>query len=785
MAFANFSVLAFGSLLMTVPVVLHLLMKRRPRHQVFPALRFLRQRQATNQRQMRLRHWLLLGLRIAVIGLLASLFARPSVDSVASGSWLKALLLGVLSPFAIVAAIYCWTERKGGALLAIFGLLSFLLLGGLGYFLYHGMTSSRSVAIGDQDAPVAAALVFDTSPRMGLLHQNQTRLQESQQIATELLQKLPVDSEVAVVDAAAPGTFSVDIGNTMNMVASLQVLGSEYPLVDLVRRGIELVAGRQDKRQEVYVLTDLSATVWAGSKFATVRQQLEEHPEISFFILDVGVKSPRNHRIGDLRLSTDSLALGQSLRLETSLRSLGAETDEEVTVEVAIEQQDPTRPVIIDDEVVLPESTVRDRSQLRLLAQNEIPVNFEIGNLSPGIHHGQINLSTPDGLPIDDERFFTIEVRPPLDVLLIVSDGAEPRYVDQAISPTEFREQNQNAFRTRIIRAEELSSVSLDDFAAIGLLDPEPLPAQSWRQLADYVDRGGSLAMFLGHNVSRVEQFNKLAESVLPGSLGFQWRTAKNDVLFLSPSDTSHPMFESIRGRKTTIAWDESPIFLHWKFTELKPGANVILRYSNNQPAIIETVLGEGTILTMTTPVSDRRNQPDRKSWNHLPTSDDPLPFFVLIYEMFPYLANRSGSTWNYQVGEIVELPVDTMQTDATWQLFTPAMDWHNVRSQDSKLTIANTPSPGHYRLKLDRETSTGFSSNLPEAATDLKRQDPSLFDELFGENRYSLTRGTEELTRGIGQARVGRELFPFLMLCVVGILAMEYLVSNRFYEIR
>ena len=71
MAFANFSVLAIGSLLMGVPVLLHLLMKQRPRHQVFPALRFLHRRHVANKRQMRLRNWLLLALRLAAIGLLA------------------------------------------------------------------------------------------------------------------------------------------------------------------------------------------------------------------------------------------------------------------------------------------------------------------------------------------------------------------------------------------------------------------------------------------------------------------------------------------------------------------------------------------------------------------------------------------------------------------------------------------------------------------------------------------------------------------------------------------
>ena len=77
---------------MGVPIVLHLMMRKRPRHQLFPAMRFLQHRQVANQRQMRLRHWLLLALRMAAIGFLASLFAGPSVDSAGSGYWIKAIL---------------------------------------------------------------------------------------------------------------------------------------------------------------------------------------------------------------------------------------------------------------------------------------------------------------------------------------------------------------------------------------------------------------------------------------------------------------------------------------------------------------------------------------------------------------------------------------------------------------------------------------------------------------------------------------------------------------------
>ncbi len=138
-----------GAALVAVPIVLHLIMRRQPKHLVFPALRFIQMREEANRRQLRLRHLLLLLLRCAAIVLLALALARPSLKS---------------------AGI-----------------------------------------IGDQEAPIAAALVFDNSVRMDYQHENKTRLAAAQDIAEWLLPQLPRDSEVAVVDRSslAP-TFAVD-----------------------------------------------------------------------------------------------------------------------------------------------------------------------------------------------------------------------------------------------------------------------------------------------------------------------------------------------------------------------------------------------------------------------------------------------------------------------------------------------------------------------------------------------------------------------------------------------
>ena len=129
-----------GAALVAVPLVLHLIMRRKPVPHAFPALRFLRERAVANRRRLQVSHILLLALRMAALALLALALARP-------------------------------------------------VLRGAGW-------------LADGEGPVAAAFVFDTASRMALREGNQTRLERAEELARVLLAKLPEGSKVAVLDTA-------------------------------------------------------------------------------------------------------------------------------------------------------------------------------------------------------------------------------------------------------------------------------------------------------------------------------------------------------------------------------------------------------------------------------------------------------------------------------------------------------------------------------------------------------------------------------------------------------
>src|SRR5262249_53470173 len=145
-----------------------LVMRQKPKHLLFPAFRFLLQRHRSNQRKIRLRHLLLLALRLLLVAGMCLALARPQLSS------------------------------------------------------EHFHLSAEQ--------PVAAVLVFDTSPSMdyavgglslpdeslrryvraypaleALFQSRRTRLVEAQRRALELLEELPRDSRVAILDSGEAG----------------------------------------------------------------------------------------------------------------------------------------------------------------------------------------------------------------------------------------------------------------------------------------------------------------------------------------------------------------------------------------------------------------------------------------------------------------------------------------------------------------------------------------------------------------------------------------------------
>ena len=781
MAFLNYSLL-WGAALLAIPIVLHLMLRQQPRSLVFPALRLVRQRQESNRRQLQLRHWLLLLLRCLVIALLAVALARPSVRSPHWGDWgflgLQFGMLVIVGAMALLALLQGRSGLVRGGLLAAVVLLCV----SLAWSVRAARISVEETGLGSQRGPVAAVLVFDTSPRMRYVWQNQTRLEQAAEIAGWLLGQLPSGSEVAVVDSRpAAAAFAADRSAAARSIERLETTWSPVPLPQVLARALELVRTSSQPRREIYTFTDLTRGAWTEQPAEGLASRLAEADDVLLYVVDVGSERPQNTALGELQLSAEVLPQRSELMLEGSVSRVGA--GESATIELYVEQPDPELPLIENGRTRVPEAQLRDQRIVELEEGESRGLRFRLSGLELGTHQGWLEIAGQDGLEFDDRRYFTVEVQEALPVLVLAPPGVNTRFFTEAVAPFEFRETGRAQYACTVMEQAQLPNVSLDDYAAVCLLDPTPLVPLDWERLLGYVQRGGGLGIFLGHNAEPSAFSGEPARQLLGGDLSRPWRTA-GDV-FLTFRDLSHPVTAAFRDVATAVPWDQFPVHRHWGLDEILDTARLVMPYSNHQAALVEVTGHRGRVLTMTTPVSDPLRPAGRSSWNELPTGSDAWPYFVLVNEMLAYLVDAGGVRLNYLAGETAVLPNARDRRPERYQLFTPLGQLQEVTAVDDQVSVRFTSLPGPYRLKGHRggPVVRGFSVNLPETASCLERLDREALDPILGPDRYHYARDQQEIVWGVGQARRGREFYPILILLVALVLGLEHLLANRFYR--
>jgi len=783
----HLSLLAIGSLFVSVPIVLHLTMRRKPKKLLFPALRFVKQRQQTNQTQLRLRHWLLLLLRCLAILLFVLLLALANLT--APSEWLGAwMLMGVLLLLTVVAGVLLAAsivDRRGRSIIGAFaGVTAVLALASLGVMFYT-LINGGAARIGDKEAPVAAVIVVDTSPRMTFRRDNETRLNKAHGIAQWLLRRLPLGSRVVVTDSRTGDPIeTVNLTAAQTELERLEPTAVSAPLWEKVEKAIRYADQSDFQQKEVYVFTDLTQTAWSGAKAAQLSEKLQTADDVLLYIIDVGVAEPVNFSLGDLELSQQTMAKNGKLIVETDVSSLGVAGAR--TLELLIEDQAPELPRDVDGKRELPPSRVRGQELVELDTGATQHVRFPAVQLEEGVHFGAVKILGEDGLGVDDIRYFTVEARQAWPVLVAAPEGVETRFLVEAISPYQFRETDLARFDCTVVDQTNLSNATLADYAAVCLIDPEPLTPGQWEQLTSYVEAGGSLSLFLGANATADALNQPAAQALLAGRIvPVPWREPTRD-LFLAPKEMQHEILAPFRPLATTTPWADFPIYRHWVIDSLAPNTTPILHFSNNKIALAERGVGDGRVFTMTTPISDplwRRGR--RRPWNELPTGENAWPYFVLVNELLLSMVQSGSSPLNYTAGASAVLTHDADREPETYTLFAPQEKPQPIRARQRKLQVGYTETPGAYRLKGSRDGPwrRGFSVNLPAAETNLQRLKPGALDTLLGKDRYQLAIDESEIERRQSLAREDPPVYPYLIIALAVILALEQLMANRFYR--
>lgn len=270
-----------------VPVLLHLLNRQQPKRLVFPAFRFLLQRQNTNQRRMRFRNILLMLLRVLALAALVFALARP--------------------------------------------------------LLFAGAQDGPG-------KDVTAVLLVDTSPSMEYAVAGVSRLDAARERAAELLDLIGPKSEVAVLDSGALMDLPFDsVGKARDDVGRLTIKPGAGSLNRAFERGFDLLERRRKPGEGqslvLYAITDRAAGCWDA------RDAIPTVPEgVAVRIIDVGTKSPRDLGVEAVELVPPVVVAGGAFQARVRLRGTRTgHKVEQVTCQVEGGEPCAPQPVNMDE----------------------------------------------------------------------------------------------------------------------------------------------------------------------------------------------------------------------------------------------------------------------------------------------------------------------------------------------------------------------------------------------------------------------------------------------------
>ena len=831
MSFLHFGVLA-GLIAVAIPVVLHLLMRQKPKKLDFPALRLLQTSVRESTKRLRLRHLWLLLLRMLLIAAVVFAVARPTLPAAnwMPPWWLVLGLLAILS--AAIGADRFLSGRIAGSEVAagrrehstqrmrwlLWPATLVLALVAIGWpYAGRVAASMQAAPTAEQvDLPVAAVFVFDVSLSTGYERDGQTRLDAAADLVSEHVGQMPSGSRVAVLTNARPGNgssvaiFQRSLSAVPSQLSRLKPTAAVRTLNETIAAAVETHRADRDRIRQtgdaaaryvrrLYVVTDLQLSAWQFPDPDGLESRLAEAESIGLFILDVGLESPQNRALIDLQLSRPEVVDGGPI-VVTSRGEVTGEPSGTAAAELTLllegdpivrgrEEFDASRDLVFETTIDLPDqvdlAASRDGSAVDSDTRDDAPdrsdLASDIRDRTARFQQGSVVVRGSDPLAFDDRQPFTVAVAKLPRVLIVASDLED---TSQFVAALEVSGGGPSRYGLEVITTDSLAEESVAETDIVALINVVELADPQWNALRGFVAAGGGLAVFLGDVDLESFSYNRAAaQSLLPAEL---------DV-YLSRGrfDADHPIFESTgSGLIDQLQPDDVASLLETtevrRFWKVQPGtdAQVLARLAAEQlPLLLERRIEEGIVVMMTTAIDGK---PSRQRWNNLLSLPEaPWVRLAFLDRLMRYLNRTRDQRYNFVAGETPRLSLPRGATPEQPKLLSPDLLSRplDYDEETGVARITDAVATGHYSVRRGGRTIAAFSVRPDPLESDLTRATAADLDSVLGSGRYQLARDLDELSEEIDLAEYGQEGFPFLALLAAAFYAIEMLLGARFYN--
>lgn len=715
--------LVAGVALAAIPVIIHMVMRQKPKHVIFPALRLLKARQKQTTRRLRIRQWALLASRMGVICLMALCLARP--------------------------------------------------------------TCNTTAPLGESNVPAAIALVIDTSLSMQWTDaRNRDRLTEAKELALKVVKQTPITSQIFLIDSAEPiETPAMSPATAESRIKSMTLKPNNRPLNASIEAGYRSVQKADRPRREVYVLTDLTTNSLELDKpiQRAVIADIEKQENTAVQIYVLRLNAPEQTNVGLRNVSFDSTA---------------AVAGETLDIRLEITNQGPSTTRILE---LWLDGRKREQKAVELSANSDQEIFLRTPPLDQGrngLHQGEIRIRDEDPMLFDNTAYFTVNVKPPVRVLVVTDLEQDALFLTEALDPV--RGENAGAlglsrpFRVEVLRigqlAERLRATS-DRPQVVIINNVATITEPLWTQLNLSVRSGLGLGVALGDRSKTDAYSSPTARQILPGDPVELIVGKPSEAWSLIKPDQNHPIFaqyaEELRTELGTV-----PVFRYEKLAKSESGARQLLEVSDGGYALLERVFDNsvaGRVLQWSIPMARRPSSSDQAAWTDFPRS---WSFVQVINRMAAYLANSTDDTNMSEAGRDMSLAIDSSQGINSALVKGPndrPGERRAIEPGENRLIISNLDTLGHWGVGFsgpnNLSVATGFSVNPSPGESQIRVLNTEQLDQVFGKGTYALAQDTDSLEKAVGLARVGVEFFPWLMMLLLVLLTLENYLANKFYR--
>jgi hypothetical protein len=735
--------LAAGALLMSVPIIIHLLNRRRFRLVRWAAMDYLLQAMKKNRRRLKFESLLLLMLRCTLLLLAGLALARP-----------------------------------------------------------FGCQNSSLAALAGRRSGLAV-LVIDNGYAMGYKADRpgaKTNLDQAKIVARQLIDRLAPGSEAVAIITT---TNSLVPNPTYDLEAAKGIvdrLEQTYALTDMAAaldRAHQVAVAAEATgalpTRTLYILDDSTRHVWlptGGTALPQIGKELSADFAGGIVHFNLGRPNEFNAVVMDLsagqRLST--LVADFPPSFVAKLRAYGQGSDSQLAWR-------------IDD------AKADDNSgggALRLDLSDHMATLGRAPFTSGGPHVVSAALISDDKLPCDNVRWRVVNVASDLKMLIVEgqrstgdastdvgSSGGSGVYLRAALDPNPDAS-DETVKKRRLVNIDtisdlELPSRPLEEYRCIALCGVGELTDSTASRLEDFVRGGGALWIFVGPQTT-ADQYNAtlLKHHLLPGPLVQRIivpaganATADGLKFDFDPSRPVHPLLQPFYQVRDS-GLENARIYSYWQM-DIPAGSTAerVLDYeaapgsTRKDPAYTVHSLGQGRVVFCST-TADANDE-----WTAFPAKK-AFPEVVLC--LFLGTVSTDESWMNLAVGDELRPPSTLSMTAAPRLRDSAGTDYPlAVAESDQGPSYTSGPldKPGVYTLNTG-SANYPIAVNVPIAEADTRAVDAETIRHALGgiDMDFEADAVPPEET---GQAQQGRDFGWPILLTVLGLAGVESFLAMKF----